>query len=100
MIAAPAYKKLLAAEPYLRRSIPTLIILFLLVVAASRFMSLMALRDHVEHDAQTILALSAGETRQCDGASPARPAAGERPPTALLERTLERGSLAPATCWR
>ena len=49
-IAAPAYKRLLAAEPYLRRSIPTLIVIFLLVVAATRIMSLMTLRDDIERE--------------------------------------------------
>jgi len=60
MIAAPAYKKLLAAEPYLRRSIPTLIMIFLVVVAASRVLSLMTERDQIERDARNTIALAAG----------------------------------------
>nr|WP_087587173.1 PAS domain-containing sensor histidine kinase [Nitratireductor soli] len=59
IIAAPAYERLLAIEPYLRRSIPILIIIFLLVVAAARFLSLLAWRDDVERDARTMLALAA-----------------------------------------
>ncbi len=59
MIAAPAYKRLLAAEPFFRRSIPTLIIIFLIVIAASRVMSLMTLRDDMERDARSMLALTA-----------------------------------------
>src|SRR5690554_1966810 len=60
-IAAPAYKRLLAAEPYLRRTIPTLILIFLVVIAASRFMSLVTLRDEVERNANAVLALAAGQ---------------------------------------
>jgi two-component system, cell cycle sensor histidine kinase PleC len=47
IVAAPAYKRLLAAEPYLRRSIPALIVIFLIVVAATRALSLLALRDDI-----------------------------------------------------
>ncbi|MGE0501432.1 MAG: PAS domain-containing sensor histidine kinase [Rhizobiaceae bacterium] len=61
LIAEPAYRRLLAAEPFLRRSIPTLIIVFLIVVAAARFMSLEAQRDEIERSARTILGLAAGE---------------------------------------
>ena len=61
IIAAPAYQRLLAAEPLLKRSIPTLILIFLLVIAAARFLSLMALRDDVERDARALLGLAAGE---------------------------------------
>ncbi|EKF19761.1 multi-sensor signal transduction histidine kinase [Nitratireductor pacificus pht-3B] len=59
IIAAPAYERLLAVEPYLRRSIPILIIIFLLVVAAARFLSLLTWRDDMERDARTMLALAA-----------------------------------------
>jgi two-component system cell cycle sensor histidine kinase PleC len=59
MIAAPAYKRLLAAEPLFRRSIPALTVIFLLVVAASRIMSLATLRDDMERDVQTMLGLTA-----------------------------------------
>jgi len=58
-LTAPAYRRLLAAEPYLRRSIPTLIVIFLLVVAATRVLSLMALRDNIDRDARSMLALTA-----------------------------------------
>ncbi|WP_457935840.1 PAS domain-containing sensor histidine kinase [Mesorhizobium sp. 10J20-29] len=61
IIAAPAYLRLLAAEPMLKRSIPILILIFLIVVASVRFLSLMTLRDDVEHDAKAILTLAAGE---------------------------------------
>ncbi|TIX52829.1 MAG: hypothetical protein E5V33_27945, partial [Mesorhizobium sp.] len=45
LIAEPAYRRLLAAEPWLRRSIPALIIIFLIVIAALRVLSLMNERD-------------------------------------------------------
>ncbi|KRB32014.1 MULTISPECIES: PAS domain-containing sensor histidine kinase [Mesorhizobium] len=61
LIAEPAYKRLLAAEPLLRRSIPALIIIFLLVIAALRMLSLMNERDDVERDAKAILTLAAGQ---------------------------------------
>ncbi|MHA6645605.1 PAS domain-containing sensor histidine kinase [Mesorhizobium sp. A623] len=66
LIAEPAYRKLLAAEPLLRRLIPTLIITFLIVVAALRVMSLMNLHDEVARNANSILALSASELANSD----------------------------------
>jgi len=61
VLAAPAYRRLLAAEPILRRSIPTLIIIFLVVVAAARFLSLSAMRDDTERQAKALLGLAAGD---------------------------------------
>ncbi|TYR34271.1 PAS domain-containing protein [Mesorhizobium microcysteis] len=61
MIAAPAYKRLLAAEPLLKRLIPILIVVFLIVVAGTRCLSLMAHRDDVERSARGMLALAAGQ---------------------------------------
>lgn len=61
IIAAPAYRRLLAAEPYLRRSIPALIVIFLIVVAATRALSLLALRDDIERDARSMVALAASQ---------------------------------------
>ncbi|MFC3322228.1 PAS domain-containing sensor histidine kinase [Mesorhizobium cantuariense] len=61
LIAEPAYRRLLAAEPLLRRSIPALIITFLIVIAALRVLSLMNERDDVERNAKAILTLAAGQ---------------------------------------
>ncbi|TIX21800.1 PAS domain-containing sensor histidine kinase [Mesorhizobium sp.] len=61
LIAEPAYRRLLAAEPLLRRSIPVLIITFLIVIAALRVLSLMNERDEVERSAKAILTLAAGQ---------------------------------------
>jgi two-component system cell cycle sensor histidine kinase PleC len=57
----PAYRRLLAAEPLLRRSIPALIVVFLIVVAAVRTLSLLAQHQDIERSAHTILALSVAE---------------------------------------
>jgi two-component system cell cycle sensor histidine kinase PleC len=63
-IAAPAYKRLLAAEPLLRRSIPTLVVIFLIVVATARVLSLMTLRDEDERTAKAVLALASSQLVQ------------------------------------
>ncbi|MFN3547604.1 MAG: PAS domain-containing sensor histidine kinase [Mesorhizobium sp.] len=72
-IAHPAYERLIAAEPYLRRSIPTLIIVFLVIVAAARTLSLMAMRDDVERGARTTLGLAASQIAASIGAADRRP---------------------------
>jgi len=61
MIAAPAYRRLVAAEPFLRRAIPALIILFLIIVAATRFIALMNNHDGIERNARSTLALAASQ---------------------------------------
>jgi two-component system, cell cycle sensor histidine kinase PleC len=61
VIAEPRYTRLLAAEPFLRRSIPSLIIVFLLVVGAVRFLSLVNWHDDIERNAKSVLSLAAGE---------------------------------------
>ena len=61
LFAEPTYRKLLAAEPWLRRLIPTLIVVFLLVVAALRVLSLMNWHDETERNAKAMLTLAAGQ---------------------------------------
>ncbi|PRD45815.1 PAS domain-containing sensor histidine kinase [Phyllobacterium phragmitis] len=58
LLAGPAYQKLLTLEPWLRRSIPTLIIIFLIILAIARVLSLMAWRDDIERNTRSALALS------------------------------------------
>lgn len=87
LIAGPAYGKLLAAEPILRRLIPSLIILFLIVVACLRFLSMMSWHDDIERNAKTILTLSAGELAKAGAAAPATN------PQELLEEAVRQGSL-------
>ncbi|MDZ5698344.1 PAS domain-containing sensor histidine kinase [Chelativorans sp. M5D2P16] len=64
IIAAPAYERLVALEPYLRRAIPVLIIIFLVIVAATRFLSMMAWRDDIERDTKRLLSAAADNVAQ------------------------------------
>jgi len=61
LLAEPAYRRLLAAEPFLRRLIPVLIVVFLAVVALARGLELMDERDAIERQAKGLLALAAGQ---------------------------------------
>ncbi len=69
ILAEPAYQRLLAAEPFLRRAIPTLTVIFLIIVAAARVMSLMAARDEIERAAGLTLNLAASTTASELGSS-------------------------------
>ncbi|TPN83085.1 PAS domain S-box protein [Mesorhizobium sp. CU2] len=93
LIAEPAYQRLLAAEPLLRRSIPALIIIFLVVIAALRFLSLMNEHDEIERDSKAVLALAAGQMAQAITADPS--AAGINA-VDLLESTSRQGAMGRA----
>ncbi|TKB09794.1 MAG: PAS domain S-box protein [Mesorhizobium sp.] len=88
LIAEPAYQRLLAAEPLLRRSIPALIVIFLIVIAALRFLSLVNERDEVERETRAVLSLAAGQMAQAITAD--RSAAGANA-VDLLETTSRQG---------
>jgi two-component system cell cycle sensor histidine kinase PleC len=90
MIAEPAYRRLVAAEPLLRRSIPALIVIFLLVVAASRVLSLMTMHDEVEREARQFVALKAAHAAALIDLAAA---GGKQPPEAAagLVGDLARG---------
>lgn len=45
LFTRPAYERLVAAEPFLKRLIPILIIVFLAIVAAARYVQLVDMRD-------------------------------------------------------
>ncbi|MDX8436037.1 ATP-binding protein [Mesorhizobium abyssinicae] len=90
LIAEPAYRRLLAAEPWLRRSIPALIIIFLIVIAALRVLSLMNDRDEVERDAKAILSLAVG---QMASAIAADPNAATVSAADLMESTGRQGAM-------
>jgi two-component system cell cycle sensor histidine kinase PleC len=94
VIAAPAYRRLLAAEPVLRRSIPVLILIFLVVVASVRVLSLMSIRDDVERDAKGMLGLAAGEL--ANALTIAENEGDDIPAEALrlIQKTMQTGSLA------
>ena len=93
LIAEPTYQRLLAAEPFLRRSIPALIVIFLIVIAALRFLSLMNEHDEIERDAKAVLALAAGQMAQAITADPN--AAGANA-ISLLESTSRQGAMSRA----
>ncbi|MBZ9795797.1 PAS domain-containing sensor histidine kinase [Mesorhizobium sp. ES1-4] len=90
LIAEPAYKRLLAAEPLLRRSIPALIVIFLIVIAALRVLSLMNERDDVERDAKAVLTLAAAQlASSLATTSDTLPGATQN----LLETTSRQGAM-------
>jgi two-component system cell cycle sensor histidine kinase PleC len=93
IIAEPAYRRLLAAEPLLRRSIPALIVIFLLVVAGARFLSLMAWQDEVERNAKAVLSLAAGELVNSMMVAGAGGELDHAESRALLERTGQHGAM-------
>lgn len=84
-IAAPAYKRLLAAEPYLRRSIPTLVICFLLLIAAMRSLSLFAWKEDLEATAKGLLGLTASQVYHA-----MRTSHGDAAPDQLLSEAVLR----------
>lgn len=59
LISNPAYKRLLGLEPWLRRSVPILILAFLMVVALIRIVSLYEWRQSIDTSARNSLTLSA-----------------------------------------
>ncbi len=59
MLAQPAYERLLAAEGFLRRLIPVLILIFLAIVAATRFVQLTEMRGERDRQATQRLTMSA-----------------------------------------
>ncbi|ODN70570.1 PAS-domain containing protein [Methylobrevis pamukkalensis] len=59
LLARPTYRRLLQAEPYLRRSIPALIAVFLIITAIARTSGLIDRRMEIETAAGDMLALTA-----------------------------------------
>ncbi|WEK48524.1 MAG: ATP-binding protein [Candidatus Kaistia colombiensis] len=64
LLAKPAYEKLVSSEPILRRCIPVLIILFLLIVALARFIQLYDLRMERENQARDMMGMVASYLAQ------------------------------------
>lgn len=58
LFAQPAYERLTGAEPFLKRLIPVLIVAFLVVVAAARYMNISDGRDRLMDAAEQMTALS------------------------------------------
>lgn len=90
ILAAPAYHRLIAAEPFLRRLIPTLIIVFLIVIAAARTVSMIAWRDDIDRTARMILGLGAAQL-----AAAVQTTAAEGDPAALQRHVDQAGTLGP-----
>jgi two-component system cell cycle sensor histidine kinase PleC len=86
MIAEPAYRRLLAAEPYLKRLIPVLIVVFLIIIAGTRCLSLLAQREDVERTTKGLLALAAGQLANSITLSVA---AGDTPEQASFDAMIE-----------
>jgi len=59
LFARPAYRRLIRAEPILKRSIPIVIIAFLIVLAAARFAELIEKRGQLENVAKQATAMTA-----------------------------------------
>ena len=59
LLARPAYQKLLAAEPLLRKLIPVLIFIFLVIVGLARFVELYQLRTEREYQARETMGMIA-----------------------------------------
>jgi len=73
LLAHPAYKRLLAAEPFLRRLIPILVVVFLIIVGLARLLALYEMKveklDSARHDLVLLAAaLSGGLTHVVDPA--------------------------------
>ncbi len=59
LLARPAYQKLVAAEPFLRRLIPILIVIFLFIVGLARFVELYQLKLDREREARDMITMIA-----------------------------------------
>ena len=84
LLAHPAYQKLLAAEPTLRRLIPVLIVIFLAIVGLARFLELFQQKTDQEHGARQTVAMIAAVA----SAAFARPVTDSAPATAAVLNTL------------
>src|ERR1700716_3494603 len=86
-IAKPAYRRLLTAEPALRRTVPALIIAFLLTVCIGALVPVLdPRRQPLSAIARQIDAVAALLTDRLDQPGRGRPAAAER----RLQNELER----------
>ena len=59
LLARPAYQRLLAAEPLLRRLIPVLIVIFLVIVGLARFVELYQVKNEREFEAREAVGMIA-----------------------------------------
>ncbi|PHP68335.1 PAS domain-containing sensor histidine kinase [Zhengella mangrovi] len=61
LLAKPAYRRLIASEPVLRRSVPILIVIFLVMVAGIRLINMLNQHDDTAQTARVMLQMSAGK---------------------------------------
>jgi two-component system cell cycle sensor histidine kinase PleC len=91
-IAKPAYRRLLTAEPALRRAVPALIIAFLLTICVGAVVQVLehrrlALVD-AGHDMEAIAEILTARLDRSTDDPAVRPEMSARPQQALLERSL------------
>lgn len=60
LLSGPAYQRLLAVEPWIRRTVPLLILVFLIVLAATRVVLLYEWRQSIDASTRSALVLATG----------------------------------------
>ncbi|MBI1620734.1 PAS domain-containing sensor histidine kinase [Aquamicrobium zhengzhouense] len=93
ILAAPVYQRLLALEPYLRRVVPVLIIAFLIMVAGTRCLALLAQRDDVERLANGTLTLAAAQMTRSMELAQLRAADSTPDTQPVIEEIAAQGAL-------
>ncbi|AGF74282.1 two-component sensor histidine kinase [Bartonella australis AUST/NH1] len=91
LLSGLTYQKLLFIEPWLRRSIPFIIITFLIVLATIRFVSMHDWHNKIDKDTRSTIALiTAHITNTIDAANRSLPAASKQgKPAALSHNHLQ-----------
>ncbi|MFZ1773395.1 MAG: ATP-binding protein [Rhizobiaceae bacterium] len=88
-LAEPGYRRIVSIEPFLRRTIPVLIIVFLGVIAAARALSLLSWHDDIARNAEMTLALATLQGINTDDTfrTAGSDAGNSMPPALVLART-------------
>jgi len=93
IIAAPAYERLLAIEPYLRRAIPILIVIFLLILTAARLVTLLNWHGDIEKDTKRHLGMVASNLAQAVQIAGVESLAEVGQAEVLIDETILRASM-------
>src|SRR5690606_7988474 len=64
LLAGPAYGKFVSIEPILRRLVPALIIIFLIILGVARVFSMLAWRDDIEQQHKAFLSAATANLAQ------------------------------------
>ena len=91
LLAAPAYRRLLVIEPYLRRSIPALILALLLLIAGVRAVAMMDWHDDIERNGKTMIALLSSQLAHALSAQDRPTPVGARAGQELIEEASRIG---------